>query len=380
MKRIHAFEGLRGYLSWWVVIAHIFLAAGYSPDMVPRGVRILLKGEYAVDVFIILSGFVIFILLGHKGQKYFVFIVQRFFRLFPLLFALLIVGIGIHFVWKAIIDMRFWTFNDKEVLDYTNWILIDSHLWEHFFIHLTMFHGLIPEQMLPRSAIAILGPAWSISLEWQFYLVAPLIFAFLVKLNQWRWLLFTLIVVFSHWIVGPHLDKYFPQRAFILQKLFFFWIGMLSYFLYQYFHDKEDLAYKVGLIFMLGVAPFTFFLTLSIPLTLWVFVFSATLASCSSNQVQLIKWVSACLTHPFTLRLGKISYSVYLAHYFCIQGIHWVLLRMGWVHSRGDLVVYSFPLVVIVVYFVSELAYRYVEVPGMRLGRFLTHSRRPVEQ
>lgn len=38
-----------------------------------------------------------------------------------------------------------------------------------------MFHGAVPEVLVKDAPGAFLEPAWSISLEWQFYLVAPLL-------------------------------------------------------------------------------------------------------------------------------------------------------------------------------------------------------------
>lgn len=50
---------------------------------------------YAVDVFIILSGFVIFYLLDHQHLSYRVFICRRFFRLAPLFFLVVLIAIPI---------------------------------------------------------------------------------------------------------------------------------------------------------------------------------------------------------------------------------------------------------------------------------------------
>ena len=41
--------------------------------------------------------------------------------------------------------------------------------------HIFLLQGLIPNNVLSESEYMFLGPAWSLSLEWQFYLVAPLL-------------------------------------------------------------------------------------------------------------------------------------------------------------------------------------------------------------
>lgn len=92
-NRILEFEGLRGLLAWWVVVSHALFAAGFTLDTLPRGIRILAHGDYAVDVFIILSGFVIFKLLREGKEPWRVFMVRRVFRLFPVYLLCLFAGI-----------------------------------------------------------------------------------------------------------------------------------------------------------------------------------------------------------------------------------------------------------------------------------------------
>ncbi|MBC8038204.1 MAG: acyltransferase family protein, partial [Rhizobiales bacterium] len=89
--RIHEFEALRGALAAWVVIGHVFKHSGYAPDAL-YPFPLLGDPGMPVDVFIILSGFVIFSLLDHKHEGYWPFITRRFFRLFPLFLVVLLVS------------------------------------------------------------------------------------------------------------------------------------------------------------------------------------------------------------------------------------------------------------------------------------------------
>src|SRR5580698_7425705 len=80
MKRVHEFEALRGFLALWVVIGHCFRDTGYMPkDLGHFG--LLADPGFAVDVFIALSGFVIFDLVETKHEGYGPFITRRFFRI-----------------------------------------------------------------------------------------------------------------------------------------------------------------------------------------------------------------------------------------------------------------------------------------------------------
>jgi peptidoglycan/LPS O-acetylase OafA/YrhL len=43
--------------------------------------------------------------------------------------------------------------------------------WWDFWLHVMLLHGLVPQGVLPWGFVALLGPAWSLSTEWQFYAV-----------------------------------------------------------------------------------------------------------------------------------------------------------------------------------------------------------------
>lgn len=62
-----------------------------------------------------------------------------------------------------------------------------------------MFHGAVPEVLVKDAPGAFLEPAWSISLEWQFYLVAPLltnpIVRYLGRISYGLYLSHTVVII-----------------------------------------------------------------------------------------------------------------------------------------------------------------------------------------
>ena len=104
-----------------------------------------------------------------------------------------------------------------------------------------MLHGIVPETILPRSSIALLGPAWSISLEWQFYLVAPLLFLFLDKGRGPAWLIFGGLAGIG-WLLrySPPFNVWFPMEAFLPQKLLLFGVGIISHEIWRAVHDFHE--------------------------------------------------------------------------------------------------------------------------------------------
>src|SRR4051794_2164034 len=91
MYRIRSLEAVRGILAVWVVVGHVLRSTGFTPsDLGILGV--LASPGYAVDIFIILSGFVIFFLLDSKPVGWALFIYQRFMRIAPMYFVALLVS------------------------------------------------------------------------------------------------------------------------------------------------------------------------------------------------------------------------------------------------------------------------------------------------
>ena len=92
--------------------------------------------------------------------------------------------------------------------------------------HLTMTHGLFPDGMLPHLWLGFLGAAWSLSTEWQFYLLALLIGARL-GLRPLAWLFLALAAASIAWqAVAPEPWQF--SRAFLPNKAQYFALGIAS--------------------------------------------------------------------------------------------------------------------------------------------------------
>jgi peptidoglycan/LPS O-acetylase OafA/YrhL len=174
MQKIKSIEGLRGILALWVVLGHTLAAAGLGEHW--RGpFKVLASGGNAVDVFIVISGFVIFYLLDTSPEGYARFIVRRGIRLYPVYLLCLLASLPMLPIVREVFSHAPWphSLNDSRVK-----IAQDSiaFLPEQMAAHLAMVHSTIPQDLLPSANYAILGQAWSLSLEWQFYVIAPALF------------------------------------------------------------------------------------------------------------------------------------------------------------------------------------------------------------
>lgn len=91
--RLALLEGLRGFLALYVVLDHSLEYSGVDEIAHPLG--FLRGGRYAVNEFVILSGFVIFYLLDKRTEGYRAFITRRFFRLYPIAILMFAVAVPI---------------------------------------------------------------------------------------------------------------------------------------------------------------------------------------------------------------------------------------------------------------------------------------------
>ena len=245
VTRIHEFEGLRGLLSWWVVICHALQQVGYTEAGLGRGLRIFIHGDYAVEVFILLSGFVIHKLWTDAPEPYGVFIARRFLRLWPAYMVCLLGALAVRPCVAMIIThgpliIQPGTAEHFEVLQ-QNWNFERDYFAGHLLAHLPMLHSVVPETLLPRSAVAFIGQAWSISLEWQFYLIAPLLFLALKRGGGPVWLTFSIVAGLG-WLVRytPPWNHWFPMEAFLPQKLLLFGLGIVSHEAWRGWHVASE--------------------------------------------------------------------------------------------------------------------------------------------
>ncbi len=94
-------------------------------------------------------------------------------------------------------------------------------LLPHLLAHLTLTHGLIPQSALPYAYVTLLGPAWSLSTEWQFYVLIGL--AAPRRLGRFALALLALGAAYRALPLGPEFS-----RAFLPDAAPFFALGLAS--------------------------------------------------------------------------------------------------------------------------------------------------------
>ena len=372
MKRLPAIEGLRAYLALWVVVDHVMGYSGYYDDGHLRGLaKLLTEGHLAVDLFMAISGFVIFRLLDRGGENYGQFICRRFFRLYPLYIVLLLVAMPLTRLdaW-GLAHSGQWI--SPTGIDWANRIIDGA--WDYWRwtipLHLTMLHGLARNDWLGGVSIyAFLIPAWSISLEWQFYLVAPLAFGLAGGSAARRFGLCALCAGLFYAGVNVNWGE-----AFLPLNIGFFFVGVLSYYAFKggIFGAApgrmRDAVFPVACV----LAAMLFLLSgkqvIFIPFCLWMIFFGLL---CEHPAAVSARGLLPIFTNRAAQYLGRISYSIYLSHMLVIivmqAALAWGLPQMGKLAHFGVLLTAT----AVGTAGMSALLYRYVEEPGIKLGAAL---------
>jgi peptidoglycan/LPS O-acetylase OafA/YrhL len=147
-RRIVALDGLRGLMTILVVVSHFFAE-------IPNGLSFLAFGWVAVDMFFVLSGFLVGRLIiekGHASNFLAVFYVRRVCRTFPIYFVCVLIAVAIFSAMP------------------NAWSDMDAAfpVWSYLAFSQNFF-------MVASGSIGAhwLAPTWTLAVEEQFYLFAP---------------------------------------------------------------------------------------------------------------------------------------------------------------------------------------------------------------
>jgi peptidoglycan/LPS O-acetylase OafA/YrhL len=360
MRRFAELEGLRGLLALWVVTSHLLLLSAINP---PWPLDRLLHGGTAVFVFMILSGFVITHLRLEKKEGYAPYLVRRFFRLFPVYVVCLAISTVLRGWRKFVVTHAEWS-TSQSWLTYRDGMLrraaSETHsFWQHLLAHVTMFQGLLPDQALDQSATTLLGPAWSISLEWQFYLLAPLIL--LTLLSSRSWMVTVLALLGLYLFIHGYLGSY-PIPSTLPAMLGYFLIGMV----FRLYLQVPPLSQEERGLSVVSFAILFIVLCLynSGALMIWSVAFGLILFQGSFPRFRKV------FTNRVSLFLGRISYPIYLVHGPVFVLVAFFALRLDPKIDQTEILM-VLCLSVIGVIGLAYLVHKAIELPGMRVGSSL---------
>jgi peptidoglycan/LPS O-acetylase OafA/YrhL len=368
VKGFLALDGLRGYMAWWVVIGHALHLSGLQ-DVAPA---FLTGGDHAVNVFVCLSGFVISHLLLERQEAYGPYLTRRAFRIFPIYWFALACALVLSQMYDFVYAGD-WVFQHE--MRAARAAVTDAGFAKYLLLHVGLLHGLVPDTWLPYSSTAFLAPAWSLTLEWQFYLVAPLIVAGLATRGRTR--LLTLLLLSAVWIMFKKVIPLQWQYPAVLPlSLHFFMLGILSRVFLPVLARAGNWVLPVGLISAATLAPYS----VRVEFAIWIVFLAASCAQLrvaqkgGETEAPYIRVLRLVTSNRAARWLGEFSYSTYLIHISLFSLVGWIAAQLfgAWTQSVS---IASTLLAVALLVPLSAALYRLVEQPCIRLGAELARPR-----
>jgi peptidoglycan/LPS O-acetylase OafA/YrhL len=372
---IRELDGLRGLLALWVAISHILCWTGLSDRWqlsasFQEAWKVFVYAQSAVDIFIILSGFVISFLIA-KFQNtdpktaYKAFITNRFFRLYPVYLICLIIAIPASTLVPSILEHSSWS-NTSYFIPLRSIVASEqTHPIQHLALHLSLLNGLIPKSLLSNATATFLPTAWSITLEWQYYLVAPAIAAMVVSPRGLTALI--LIALFGKYAAPEWTNLHL---AFLPSQLHLFLIGIASYHLFQ----SRSIHFKVthqGITIAVAATIGAAFLSNWHPIAIgiWSVTIGAILTQTLGNSKSILFQISQFLRLNVLQNLGRLSYPLYLIHWplICILlfVINLIFPAISSTNAAMILLTIGLPFILAI----SLILHKWIEKPGVNLGK-----------
>lgn len=288
-SRIVELDALRGLAALAVAVFHYTTHFGREVGHIVPPPFGFPAGNYGVQLFFLISGFVIFMTL-ERSRTAADFVVSRFSRLFPTYWAsILVTAAVIHVIG-----------------------LPSQHLSDHdLLLNLTMIQEILGAEHLD-------GSYWTLQVELFFY-VQMLFWYATGQLRRIQWIVVAwLLIALAFGIVanmGYHVS-YSLRELLIARHIPFFAMGVLFYRYYTYPLERRS---SVALII---AALVTIAIALPSPLTVVALVCAGLFALFVTGR---LRWLRVA---PFAW-LGAISYSVYLLHQVIGFDILWQLEHRG---------------------------------------------------
>jgi len=369
-QRLIELDGLRGFALVMILVYHSVSQEGEYPagTFLAYLQRSVGMGWTALDLFFVLSGFLIggILMNARESGSYFkTFYARRFFRIVP-----------VYFAWVLFYILLI-AFAADEVVKFSNSGLrppLNFSVWSHFLFLQNSFN-----LQLYGLAGAWFGHLWSLAVEEQFYLVAPLVVR-LVPPRYLKWVLGTVVLLailarlyFRLVLDSPAtlittrtvcrmdalamgmlaaiavrsetgrrwLDQHLRELRFLLAALA---VGVLMFFFFSYGSSTGGMQ-SIGFTWMAAF-------------------YAVVLLLAVQNRTG---WLAAFLRTPLLLELGSVSYCVYLIHLVVNVSLHALLL-----HHPPRISTLSGVLVTLfaigITYSIAKLSWIYFEGPLQRRG------------
>ncbi len=352
--RYRSIDALRGIAALFVMLLHIGMSYAHSHQALPMSDKIIASlqqfdiGRMGITIFFLVSGFVIpKSIKMHQERALTAFVIKRFFRLYPLYWLSMILG-----------------------------------LWGIWYLHGRPFdHAIVGSNLTMVPAFFqkpfVIGLYWSLETELIFYLIiSTMLFTGILRKLQY-YLYITILCLFALLVlqVYPQMRPIFPHWAAAPYHLSLMFLGVL----FRHFYDRDHwqsqekfIRYDTKRIFQLQLI-----LVVMVPIVvLMLFFFFQNLENLPDAVAYLMGiaiffgGVYLIQKPPrFLVHLGTISYSLYLLHPVVIS--LWEYIRhKNYMNFDPGLINISL-ISISATILLANLTYFFVEKPFNKYGHSL---------
>lgn len=300
---------------------------------------ILDQGNYGVEVFFIISGFIIPLAMYWSSFKYadtFNFLIRRGIRLYPLFAIVALTELYMNTVGSSLLgysggkDDLTWA---RAISNFTLTCDINGAEW-----YRTVF--------------------WTLAIEAQYYICIVLSFPLLISKKVWVQTLSLLLWIIPSFIIGSNLEIF--QWAAALDGTVFKWTAFFAIGVMAFLLKAKLIKPSLGVI-LTALAMYAHFETRNMT-SMWVGLATAL----------LILYAPAIKCRPLVW-LGSLSYSLYITHLMVGSAVIHHMRRLPEAFNNPYLVVLMATVVSIAG---SWVVFRFIEMPFHNMARrFKTHSR-----
>jgi peptidoglycan/LPS O-acetylase OafA/YrhL len=311
-------------------------------------------GFLGVAVFFVISGFCVHLSHVRSTESTFgIYIIRRFFRIYPPYLASLVVFSFIY-PWQSI-DLR----------QFTGIAQLGSHLALVHNLDARFFYGINPS-------------FWSIAVEFQLYLLYPILWCYAKRHGWARTLVVTAVIEFMLRAVGAYYPVAFandPLPRWVTDSPLVFWFSWCvgATLAEGYLAQRLPAVQKRFLYLLAWVTITAYFFR---PTAVFVFPLAATSAayliaysltrSVSPVDRLIMTWPRRVLSE-----LGIVSYSFYLLHQPLLGLVPRSLKKISSGYAQPSICFLGCLAALVPIYLLSKLSYRYLELPSIAVGKRL---------
>lgn len=340
-RHIRSLDALRGFAALGVVLFHL-----QQNGMLRMGLLIE-HGDVFVDLFFVLSGFVISRTYGAQlceGRDRALFVARRAGRLLPLHLLIL----GCMLVFQVIIAVL----RHKTAASG----LHGDHSIPALLASASLLHGVGLYNIAVWN-----GPSWSISVEFYAYLSFVLAAPFLKRGGHYRALLISSAAALTLYSLGYGLDPDMRFRFF--RCVVGFYIGVATYYLAERLRARM-ISNHAALVYQLCAMLCCLFaialvhdriLTFSLPLLFASLVFSLQIKRTALSKFlewKPLLWLGDCSYASYMIHIPVLNVADRLSIQFLMSDIR--ILPHEWI----------VPAYLLIVYLLAGMSFRFIESPA----------------